>query len=141
VDSPSSKTQLIAGCISLAMGLFAGAMIHLHPESLKAPAWVAYAAAGAFILAGISLLAGALRATWLQRWLGVLICLCLFSISAWVAFGPGARECTMSLGFMSRAASEIVCRGAFGSGAVLVALLLGLGLHRAVRSNSSKEPL
>lgn len=139
VENPSLKAQLIAGWASLAMGLFAGAMIHLHPEGLRAPAWVAYAAAGGFVLAGASLLAGALGGVWLQRWLGVVICLTLFSISFWIAFGPGARECTMSLGFLERAASEALCQGAFGVGAILVALLMGLGLCHAVRSRHRKE--
>ena len=114
-------------------------MIHLHPEGLKAPAWVAYAAAAAFVLAGVSLIAGARGAGSLQRWLGVFICLALFSISAWIAFGPGPRACTMSIGFLERAASEMVCRGAFGIGALLVALLTGLGIHRAVRWSSSRD--
>jgi hypothetical protein len=47
----------------------------------------------------------------------------------------------MSLGFLERAASEFVCRGAFGIGAGLVALLMGVSLYRAVRSAPAKEPL
>jgi hypothetical protein len=115
-----------------AMGLLVGLMIHLHPEGLRVPAWVAYVAASAFVLAGLCLGAGVLGAGWLQRWLGVAVTLSLFVVSLWIAFGPGERECSMSLPFIQSIAPDALCRGAFGVGAILVGLFLALVLHRTI---------
>jgi hypothetical protein len=115
------------------MGLVVGVMIYAHPEGLRAPAWVGYVAAAAFVFAGLCLLVGALGAAWLQRWLGIAVTMSLLIVSGWIAFGPGERECTMSIPFLRTVAAEIACRGAFGIGSMLIGLLLGLVIHRAIR--------
>jgi hypothetical protein len=127
--------QAVGGAFSIAVGLIVGALIHLHPEGLRVPAWVAYVAASAFALTGLSLLAGALEAIRLQRWLGVAVALSLLAVGSWIAIGPGERACSMSIPFLRTAAPEAVCRGAFGLGALLVALVLGVLARRAIKSD------
>ena len=72
-----------------------------------------------------------LRSNFIQRWLGLAVALSLLSVSAWVAFGPGERECSFSLSFMSGFASEAMCRGGFATGAILVGLLVVLAVRHA----------
>ena len=129
------RTQLIGAVAALATGFVVGFMIHAHPEGLRVPAWVAYVADSAFVLAGLCLLAGAIEVNWLQRLLGIAVALSLFVVSLWVAFGPGERECSMSIPFLQTVAPDALCRGAFGVGSLLIGLFLGLVVHRAMRSN------
>jgi hypothetical protein len=131
---PTRKQALVAGGIALATGLGSAAAIHLHPEGLRAPAWVAYAAVSTFVLAGMALLAGALGAKRVVPWLGALIVCGLLVPGLWIALGAGGRECSFSLGFLSGAASEFVCRGAFGAGALLCLVFLVLLVSRASRA-------
>lgn len=132
----SARTQLIGAVTALGAGIFTGVMIYLHPEGLRVPAWVAYAAASAFVFAGLCLLAVAFEVDWLQRWLGIAVALSLFVVSAWGAFGPGERECSISIPFLQTIAPDILCRAAFGAGSLLTGLLLGFVVHRALRSDS-----
>jgi hypothetical protein len=127
----SRSTQLVLAAVAVASGLLVGFLIYVHPEGLRAPAWVAYVAAFAFVLAGLSLLAGAIGAIALQHWLGVAITASLFAVALWVAFGPGERECSMSLSFVESIAPDAVCRSFFGVGAILVGLFLVLVLRRS----------
>ena len=130
------RTQFIGAVVAVAAGLVAGSMIHLHPEGLRVPAWVAYVAATAFVLAGLCLFAGALEIDWLQQWLGIAVTLSMLVVSLWIAFGPGARECSMSIPFVQTVAPDALCRGAFGIGALLVALFIGVFVRRALSSGS-----
>jgi cytosine/uracil/thiamine/allantoin permease len=130
------RTQFIGAVVAVAAGLVAGLMIHLHPEGLRVPAWVAYVAAAAFVLAGLCLFAGALEIDWLQQWLGIAVTLSMLAVSLWIAFGPGERECSMSIPFVQTVAPDALCRGAFGIGALLVALFIGVFVRRALSSDS-----
>jgi cytosine/uracil/thiamine/allantoin permease len=130
------RTQFIGAVVAVAAGLVAGLMIHLHPEGLRVPAWVAYVAAAAFVLAGLCLFAGALEIDWLQQWLGIAVTLSMLAVSLWIAFGPGERECSMSIPFVQTVAPDALCRGAFGIGALLVALFIGVFVRRALSSGS-----
>ena len=98
--SVSRRTQLIGAVAAVAIGLLVAFMIRLHPEGLRAPAWVAYVAASAFVLAGLCLFAGAVEMNWLQGWLGIAATLSLFVVSLWIALGPGERACSMSIPFV-----------------------------------------
>ena len=126
----SRRTQLIAGGASVALGLFVAVLIHIHPETLRAPAWIVYVAASVFVLAGACLLSVAFDVVWLQRWLGLGIAGCLFAVNAWIALGPGERTCSISSSFFGGAAPEALCRGAFGVGALLMGVFLALMIRR-----------
>lgn len=115
------------------LGVGVSLAIHLHPEQLRVPAWVAYAATASFALAGAALIAGALGAIKLVHWLGVLIVTAMLVPFLWIALGPGPRNCGFSLGFVSGAASDWVCRAGFGTGALLGLVILALMIHQALR--------
>jgi hypothetical protein len=119
-----------------------GLLVYLEPQQLKAPAWVAFTACGAFGLAGLCLIAQATGATRTQNWLGVALSLALVLPGLWVAFGPGERECTVSLPFL-QFVSTAVCRGAFGIGAALGVVVLVLYARHAIarqRDGLTKTP-
>jgi hypothetical protein len=129
---PSRRQAIAIGTVAIALGVLAAVMVHRHPEGLRAPAWVAYAAAATFPLAGAALIAGALGAKRLVAWLGGLIVCGLLVPGLWVALGPGGRECSWSLGFIiGGAASELVCRTGFGLGALLCLIFLVLLVRRS----------
>ena len=121
---------------AIAAGVFVMVMVGSHPQGLRAPAWIGYAAGCAFILAGLTLVAGALRAPALQRWLGFAVAISLFTVSLWVAFGPGDRACALSMSFIQSVAPDAICRGAFGLGAVLVGLLIVVMLRRMLQARA-----
>ena len=125
--------KLLAGLASAALGVFAGCMIYLYPEGLRAPAWIGFTAAGVFIAAGAAIAAGACEAKKLEGWLGVLTVAGLLAPAVWIALGPGPRACTVTLPFLSTDAAEVICRGAFGVGALLAIVLLVLMVNRVIR--------
>lgn len=131
----SPRTRLIGATAALAAGIVTAFMIQVYPEGLRVPAWVAYAAASAFALAGLCLLAAAAGVSWLERWLGIAVTLSLFTVSSWVAFGPGERECSMLIPFLQTVAHDVLCRGVFAFGSLLIGLSLCLFVYRAMRSN------
>ena len=130
---PKRRQAIVAGIMAIVVGVLAAVMIHLRPEGLRAPAWVAYAAVATFPLAGAALIAGATGGRRLVPWLAVLITCGLLVPGLWVAIGPGGRECSFSLGFLGGTASEFACRTGFGVGALLCLILLVLLVKRASR--------
>jgi hypothetical protein len=121
---PTRKQAIGAGLVALAVGIGSAAAIYLHPEGLRAPAWVAYAAVSTFTLAGAALIAGAFGARRVVPWLGALIICGLLVPGLWIALGAGGRDCSFSVGALSGSASEIACRAAFGIGALLCLVFL-----------------
>jgi len=109
-------------------------LIHTHPERLKAPEWVALLAVGLLGFAGICVAAQALRLDRLVRWVVCVLLGAMAVVPAWIALGPGSRQCTMvSLGVRS-ATPEVVCRGVFGAGAVVLAVLFMVAVGGALRA-------
>ncbi len=122
-ESPPTPRQHIAWGLALtAVALLLAFLIYTQPQNLHAPAWVAYTAAGAFFLGGLSLIAAAARASGLQNWLAVALVVALAVPGIWVAFGPGERKCIVALPFLEWS-SEVICRAGFGVGA-----LIGVGV-------------
>ena len=132
---PTRRQAIVLGIVAIAAGAGSAVAIYLRPQALRAPAWVAYAAVATFELAGAALIAGALGAKRLARWLGVLIMFGLLVPGLWIALGPGARDCSFSLGFLSSVASELFCRAGFGLGALLCVAFLVLLVGRAFKAN------
>ena len=131
-----NRSQLLMAAATTLLGVLVVMLIYLHPEGLHVPAWVAYVAASAFVLAGLCILAMVIGMVWLQRLLGVAVALSLFVVSLWVAFGPGPRECSVSLSFVQGVAADALCRGAFAIGAILVGLFIVLAIYRIVSKRS-----
>ena len=130
---PTQPTIKIGASLFLAACGMA-VLIHTHPERLRAPEWVALVAVGLFGFAGICIAAQALGLNRLVRWLVCVLLGAMAVVPAWIALGPGPRQCTMvSLGAHS-AASEITCRGAFGAGALVLAVLFVVAARGAFRA-------
>ena len=134
------RQRLLGGLVSTVAGLLMGAMITLHPEKLNVPAWVAYVACAAFVFAGLTIMAHEFALHRTHAWLAVACVASLLVPGAWVGFGPGVRECSVSGPFLSGMGSEMVCRAAFGLGAVIVAALLVWIVWRALNQQSAKGP-
>jgi hypothetical protein len=138
----SPKAAVAFGLFAALMGLVViGMALHLVPTDRPsdAPQWVGVAAGLAFVLAGAAIIVGfavaggaapdgdlppgtpfGVRLT--QYVLGLGIVGLLTAIGAWVAFGPGPREFSVTgLPFIGPKAGEKVGRAAFGIGAVLSA--------------------
>ena len=127
------RQRLLGGLVSVVAGLLTAAVITVRPEGLHVPAWVAYVACAAFVFAGLTIIAHEFA---LRRTHACLVVACVASLlvpGAWVAFGPGVRECSVNGPFLSGVGSELMCRGAFGLGAVIVAALLIWIVLRALR--------
>jgi hypothetical protein len=162
----AGKAAICAGLASLAAGGFivlvaSGAV---PVQDARAPAWVIAASGGAFVVAGLILMIQAFgRASgstgelpadapgWMRtsQWLFSLVIWGLMAaIGSWVAFGPGPRSFSMSLGGLLGPGPDIVGRVAFGVGAAITwlgfAAVLAQGLKRrsrpAARSRAVASP-
>lgn len=143
MQSPN-KVTIVLGLITAALGTMPflawwGVLPTRPPQPGDAPAWIAFAIGLAFFLAGIMLIvrsfAGAndtdselpdtasrpLRAFYDLLRLPIPVLLAL--LFTWVAFGPGARHFSMSIGFGGAGAvmggNETLGRIMFGFGALL----------------------
>jgi len=132
------RQRLFAGWAAMALGAFALAVIVGHPENLRTESWVAYAAASAFIFAGAAIVLGEFpESRRFAGWASLASVAGLAIPGLWIAFGPGPRNCTALLFFISTSAGEWVCRGAFGLGAVLMLAFLALMLRRLLKGSHS----
>ncbi len=134
------RQRLLGALLSTVAGVLTAAMIYLRPEGLHVPAWVAYVACAAFVFAGLTIIAHEFALRRMYAWLVVACVASLLVPGAWVAFGPGMRECSVSGPFLSGIGTDLVCRGAFGLGAAIVAALLVRIVWWALRERSGKGP-
>lgn len=128
------KGNLLAGALASLIGAVAGIAIYARPEGLKVPAWVGYAAAAAFVLAGFIIFAVETGRVRLHAWLVVAVLVAMFTPGAWIAFGPGERACKLAGNYADIAASGFLCRSAFGIGAVILAFMMIIAFRAARNS-------
>ena len=129
----TKRSDLLYGFLFGAVGVFCAVLVHLRPEALNVPAWVAYAACASFVLGGAALIVGELGLPRVNAWLGVALVAAMGIPGAWIAFGAGDRHCSVGLPFMDLASSEWLCRGAFGVGAVILAAAFLWAVASALR--------
>ena len=127
------RNRLLGGALIGAAGVSCAVAVHLRPEELNAPAWVAYAACASFVLAGAVVIVKELGLHRVHAWLGVALLAALGIPGAWVALGVGGGQCSVGLPFMDLANSEWLCRGALGLGAVILAALFFWAVANALR--------
>ena len=125
--------RLLGALVTTVAGLLTAAVITVRPDGLHVPAWVAYVACAAFVFAGLTIIAHEFGLRRTHAWLVVACVASLLVPGAWIAFGPGVRECSVSGPFFNSMGPELLCRGAFGIGAVIVAALLLWVVWRALR--------
>ena len=114
----------VAGATAIGAAVLIAVAVTWHPEGLKAPAWVAYGAAMAFVLAGASALARAFQRESLAYGLVCWLLAALFVLELWIAFGPGARQCVVRISGLAGFPADVACRSVFGLGALLVGAML-----------------
>ena len=112
LDSLSPTKRRLVGAAMTCLGLLVAWIVGMQPDKLRAPPWVAYVAASCFGVAGLAVFLHASASRKTYAWL-VACLLCLMAlVSAWVAFGPGERQCSAT----PLLASELGCRIAFALG-------------------------
>jgi hypothetical protein len=124
------RARVLMGTLLVALGLLTGLVVLLHPEGLRAPLWVALAACGCFVLAGIAVALQAWMPGRLYSGFMVAVMALMMAIPLWIALGPGRRSCASSLPILP---SEVGCRAAFGVSAMLIALMVGVSGLRLLR--------
>jgi hypothetical protein len=131
------RQAILGGGVAVAIGALLISAAFLAPGGLHAPAWAVYAAGAAFVLAGTALIARGTGQRLLARWLPSLAVACVVAPALWLAFGSGPRRCAFNAwGFGARLLgrhAELLCRVAFGAGAVLGLLVLLLVVREALR--------
>lgn len=118
----------------------------LRREDINGPPWLAIAAGGIFVLAGIAGMIGGERRDHPVSYLIVGVIVAAFAaIADWIAFGPGTRQCSFGFStwfFASRgAAADFECRAAFGLGALIMNGLLVYMLAGAARRFAGPGPV
>jgi hypothetical protein len=141
--APSARQRLVIGALFAGVGLFVvlvgAGVTAVKPEPGDAPPWVIACAGLVFLLAGVSVLIGALSSRaapdgtlpddapfvlrLCQYLCGVTLAAMLATVGSFAAFGPGERHFTSSVPFLS---GELAGRIAFGVGAVMVWALTGV---------------
>lgn len=119
-------------------GLLFGLML-AFPERLRVPPVIGYFTAATFILAGMLALANAFGGARVRAWLAVALLACMVLPSAWIAFGPGERACSFTMNLLFTRTSGLPCRAAFGIGAVLGVVLLGVAVRHALREGRAAQ--
>ncbi len=134
------RTRSIAGAVLIVAGVATASLVFLHPEGLRAPAWVAFAAALACVCAGILAILGQSGSPRLQAWMAVALLVLMFAPAVWIAFGAGARKCSFSLPYLSGLAHGWSCRLAFGLASVMGLAMVAWAIRRAIRAGKLHPP-
>jgi hypothetical protein len=124
----------LAGPLSIAAAIGIASLVFLRPEQLNAPAWVAYAAAAAFFLAGVAMLAlraGASRRT--TGWIVVALLACLLTPTFWIAVTDPVIGCSLDVLGWWIAGTGWACRGGFLVITAFGVLMLVLAVRQALR--------
>jgi hypothetical protein len=129
----SRPNEIAIGSALIVMAAFCAALVFLHPEQLRVPAWVAYGALSTFAFGGAAVIARRLGAQRAVSWLGALTVCGLLVPGLWIALGPNP-QCSASFAGIGGPASEWVCRIGFGAGTALAAVILILVVRRALRA-------
>jgi hypothetical protein len=124
----SPVARIAIGLLCVAGGLIpALASFDLGPldrSAINGPPWLGFLAGAVFIAGGLGVMLGErLRPGPLSHGLFALVIGSFAAIASWIAFGPGPRECAISVAgflFSSGWANEIACRAGFGIGALLL---------------------
>jgi len=152
----ANRSNFFWGLFAAGMGLFivAGTSgllgIDMHPQD-HAPRWIGVCAGAVFIAGGLAVCLqslaiakpgadGSLSPTsprWAQ-WISLVLALCivggLAAVGLWIAFGPGERHFTTTIGFFTTSRTDqLFGRVIFGLGAVLTCLAFVLFLVDGVR--------
>lgn len=127
-----------AALLCAGIGLYLGYLVWSRQPGLRVPPGVGYLSAGAFLAAGAALVLQVRRARKGHLVSVFLLVAALAGIGGWIGFGPGGRQCKGSLGTLSFLPSELVCRTAFGAGAVLTGVIAVLILRSLLKDKNAR---
>jgi hypothetical protein len=134
----AQEGSVLAGAGIAALGAALALLAQVQPQQMRAPAWVVYTCALAFVFAGWIVVARARGHAVLKAWLPVALLACLVAPVAWIAFGSGPRRCGIGVMRpmlrMFSAPPDLLCRIGFGVAAIVGLVLLLLAIRQAVRS-------
>lgn len=133
----AGRTQYTPGIALILVGAAFALLTYSYPEQLRAPAWVAYVAALAFVFGGITAIAGQLNSPRLRAWAPVAVLVCLVVPGIRIAFGAGIRQCSFDSVYLYGFADGWACRTAFGIAAVIGLALVLLAVRHALFSRGS----
>jgi hypothetical protein len=133
INDLSNKNKILLGLAVASVGIGTSYAIYRHPEQLFAPMWVALLACACFVLCGAAIVSHAATSHNVYRCLIVALFIAMTTIPAWIALGPGSRQCITSVPFFS---GEEVCRAIFGVGTSIMLPLLGVAIVQAISKNS-----
>lgn len=126
------------GVVAILAGLSTASLIYLHPEQLLVPAWVAYSACMAFVIAGWALLAQADSGRQYYRWLVVALIGTMLVPALWATLGASSQTCSAAIVGVVFIPSEMVCRVVWGVSAAILFILFFWSIRRAmVKPNAS----
>ena len=155
-NSPSPRTAVMIGVLFVAAGvvpILGGlGLIDIHPAN-GTPGWMAVCAGAVFVLAGAAVINGyaigggatadgdlpantPFGVRLVQYVLGLGMVGLMTALSGWIAFGPGERQFSTSIGVpfasLESSSSGVAGRIGFGVGTVLMAaFFVGLALKAA----------
>lgn len=133
LNALSATQRRRVGLALVILGILGALLIHSHPQALQAPAWVAYTATASFVLAGVAVFLHASASRRVYAWLMAALLGVMSLIPAWVALGPGERQCWSAL----LPIGELGCRVAFGVGAVVMLGAVALAVAIARKASSA----
>jgi len=136
---PERRQRFVAAILSGGVGLLLVLIVWARQSDLRVPPIIGYLAAGSFLAASATLmlqLRGATRAALVTT----LLLVSAFSmIGGWVGFGPGSRQCEATIGSWVFLPGDLACRGVFGGGALLTAVMAVM-VFRELRGSSRRKP-
>ena len=121
--SNNNRASLLLGSLVAGLGTAVAILIYLQPEQLAAPMWVAMLACLCFVFAGAAMSIRPESNPLLHQCMVLAILLAMTAIPAWIALGPGERQCTSNVPFFNGSGS---CRVVFGVSTLLMLLVLGV---------------
>lgn len=133
VDELSPTRQVALGCAIAGVGLVTAWIVHTHPERLRAPIWLVFAACSCFVIAGAAVALRPFSSRRAYAWAMAVLLAVMTAIPGWIAFGPGERHCASSL-FVPLA--EFGCRIALG---VSAAIMAGLTVIAVALAHKAKN--
>lgn len=131
LDELSPAKRKLVGLVLIVWGLGLATLLFLRPESARVPLFVLGFVCVSLVLLGTAVAVYSTTAPGRYRWVMAVALACLAVIPAWIAIGPGPRNCTSNFSILS---SEVSCRGAFGIGAILLMLMFVVALRQALAS-------
>lgn len=135
LDQLDPKKRILLGLALACAGLVAAVAVHVQPERLRAPAWVAFAACSVFVIAGTAVALYSVLSRRAYAWFMAVLLAAMAIVPVWIAVGSGNRHCRGTAPLLF---SDFTCRFAFGIGALLMVCLTLWAVLMALKVKDSR---